>query len=225
MEIRRYVQRLSPHVLPKVVLEKQLPLSEPVANVDEFDAIVASWRERSAAGPVPPSSDTQLARELHGVLNEIDERVLVDERLWQWMTTVPFAEYTSARWIPGLSDDPELLQKPAAQKRFLGGGSLNGMSRNAVGRLFWAAQTLWTPEDGYRWSDVVLGNQDFYSAVFERNLGLYAPLAVVAARLLEHADEGERRETLKNLNHVMTTVVVESLVEDDLAQLVESCRP
>ena len=36
-------------------------------------------------------------------------------------------------------------------------------------RLFWGAATL-TPGDQNRWSDVMVGNQDFYTALFEQEL-------------------------------------------------------
>jgi hypothetical protein len=225
MEIRRYVQKLSPRVLQQVIGADDAPLSEPVAEVDALQPVVETVNKMAAAGRVAASEDAGIARQLHSALKGLDQRTLTDQCLWQWMTTVPFRDYTESRWVPGLRTQPDLLHKPSVQKRYLGGHSLNGMSRNAVARLFWCAKVLWTPDDGYRYSDIVLGNQDFYQGLFERTLGLHGPLVAAAAAVLEHSDEDERRETLKNLNHIMTTVTVEVLNPDELGRLVESCRP
>ena len=225
MRLHRYAQRLSPHILPKVLSGADMPHVQEVGEAPGLAQVAKRWKEIASEGPIPARHDAELARELHGALRDTDKRVLLDQRFWQWLTTGPFADYTQARWVPGLAEQPHLLDELAVQKRYLGGGSLNGMSRNALSRLFWGAETLWTPGDQYRWSDVVVGNQDFYTALFERRLGLYPALAVVVAENLENAAESERRETLMNLNHVMTTVVVEALRPAQLTELVESCRP
>jgi len=196
-----------------------------VAFVDGLEGLVADLDQQSAAGRIASDTDAAVAQRLHGALLALEDRALTDQRLWQWLTTVPFRRYTGARWVPDLATNPELLQQPAVQKRYLGGSSLNGTSRNALARLFWCARSLWSPAEGYRLSDIVLGNQDFYQALFERKLGLHAPLVAAAADRLRDSGEKERRDTLKNLNHVLTTVAVEYLDGDELVHLVESCRP
>jgi hypothetical protein len=187
--------------------------------------LFATWDEKAASGKILPSADPELSQELHRLLIGQDERLLLDLRFWQWMTTVPLRSYTAARWVRDLVEKPERLAEPAVQAHYLGSASMAGFSRNAASRLYWAAAELWTEEDDYRWVNVVLGTPDFFTSLFERQLELFRPLAVEIAKVLEFASETERRKTIMNLNHVLTTVVVESLNGEQLNELVESCRP
>ena len=85
---------------------------------------------------------------------------------------------------PGLAEQPHLLDELAVQKRYLGGGSLNGMSRNALspcsGELKRSGRPAINIDGPTSWSATKI-----LHCAFERRLGLYPALAVVVAENLE----------------------------------------
>ena len=217
MQLERFLQPITPQQLAAVILEdKELPTS----TVLELPGL-AELKEKLGSGEYSSSNDAEVGREIHMIFRDLDDRITTDAQMWQWLTTKQFKHYVRSRW----NVDDEDMMKTSAQIRFLGGGSLAGISRNALARLYWAANTLWTEDNGYEYSDQVLGDQDLYAAIFERNLGLYPPLARELAKQCGTEPEAVHREWIKNVNHVLTTITMEALNEKQLAEFVKSCRP
>lgn len=222
MELERFKQPLTPQQLEAVVIHNEIPSTETILELPGLDRL----KKKLATGNYSSSDDANVAQQIHGVFRNLDDRTMTDTQMWQWLTTTQFKHYVRDRWKPKNKNLD--LTNHAAQQRFLAGGSMAGISRNALARLYWAANTLWTEEDGYKYSDVVLNVQDLYSGIFERELGLHPPLAREFAK--QYAKGGKisedvHREWLKNVNHVLTTVAVEGFNEGQLAKFVKSCRP
>jgi hypothetical protein len=64
-----------------------------------------------------------------------------------------------------------------------------------------------------------LENQDFFQAIFERKFGLHRPAASACLSVLNNASEEDRRQTTKDLNHVLTTIAVELLTQPEVEGL------
>jgi len=96
------------------------------------------------------------------------------------------------------------------------------VSRNALARLYWCATALWGEAEGYKWVRAALTNQDFFQGIFERKLGLCRPAAVAALKELSKKDEGTRRTALVRLNHYATTIALETLSEEGVAELLRA---
>ena len=222
MELERFKQPLTPQQLEAVVIHNEIPSTETILELPGLDRL----KKKLATGNYSSSDDANVAQQIHGVFRNLDDRTMTDTQMWQWLTTTQFKHYVLDRWKPKNKNLD--LTKHAAQQHFLAGGSMAGISRNALARLYWAANTLWTEEDGYKYSDVVLNVPDLYSGMFERELGHHPPLAREFAK--QYAKGGKvsedvHREWLKNVNHVLTTVAVEGFNEGQLAKFVKSCRP
>jgi Family of unknown function (DUF6339) len=166
--------------------------------------------------------DAALAPVVHGALRGCSRRTLLDMRLWHWMAVTQLQDYVLRRWCRLEEIHEELVLPPAQMERFLGRPTLRGVSRNAVARLYWVADALYSPEEGYSLVDTVLGNQDFFQNIFERKFGLYPPAAKVCARQLSEASEADRRRALKLLNLYASTIALESLEESNIIPLVAS---
>jgi hypothetical protein len=222
MELERFIQPLTPQQLEAVVIHNEIPSTQSILELPGLDRL----KKKLATGEYSSSDDADVAQQIHGVFRDLDDRTMTDTQMWQWLTTTQFKHYVLDRWKPKNKNLD--LTKPSAQAHFLAGGSMAGVSRNALARLYWAANTLWTDDDGYKYSDVVLGVPDLYSGIFEREFGLHPPLAREFAKQYakgKKISEAEHREWLKNVNHVLTTVVVEGFKEGQLAKFVKSCRP
>jgi hypothetical protein len=220
MELERFIQPLTSQQLEAVVIRDEMLSTETVLELPGLDQL----KEKLATGEYSSSNDAEVGQEIHGVFKDLDDRTMTDTQMWQWLATTQFKHYVCSRW----NIEDEDLTKPSARAHFLGGGALVGVSRNALARLYWAANTLWTKDDGYKYSDIVLGNQDLYSGIFERELGLHPPLARELAKQYgtgRKKSEAVHREWIKNVNHVLTTVAVEGFDEGQLAEFVKSCKP
>jgi hypothetical protein len=129
------------------------------------------------------------------------------------------------RWLGNIPDSPAVaLESGSLWQRFLGNQSgkstLSGMSRQALARLWWCAEILGT-EDGYRLARTAVRRQDLYQAVFEREFGLYPPAARACIKFFDGRSENEAREGTRRLNQLLSTLVLETLDEDDIMQMLE----
>ena len=164
--------------------------------------------------------DATLAEELHKAFRGMPRRIAADMTFWHRLCIAEFSDFVWLRWRPdGIPDDPGLAINNALAERFLGSRSLRGVSRNALARLYWTAETLYSDTEGYTWVREALRNQDFFQAIFERAFGLYTPAAKACLDALRDANEAQRRKATKALNHYLTTTVVATLSENDIFEI------
>lgn len=222
MELRRFNTLPDPATVVGLLEDDRdlQNLSEPCGFDADLEEAVQQARALVDEGSPRTGSEAQLARPIFLAMSGLPNRLLNDVGMWAWLAVGPFSGFAVYRWLNGNLPEPEDLTS-ATYKRFVpAAASLNGFSRHAIARIFWAARTLYTPEEEFDLVDVVLGNQDFYQAIFERLLVLYPPVARACARVLRDAGEDERRLTLVRLNLVLSTIVVESLEEAEIEALV-----
>ena len=186
------------------------------ADFTEFDRVLESL----ASADLPkPRWDEQMVEPFHLAMRDISEGVALDMRLWHWLCLVRFQEMVRMRWLPASSSrSPEVVNQ--RQSRFLGNNSLQGISRNALARLWWAGQTLYSEDDGYYLARKVFANQDLFQGIFEREIVLHPPAARAMVRELQSEDSRTITLVAKRLNQWATTIAIETLDERDIVNLV-----
>jgi hypothetical protein len=225
MDLHRYLGRIEPDMVP-ILLEDphRVPIEDVGESVDLTDllSVVATMADGDSTLQ-RAKWDSIVLEPLHRAMQPVSRRITCDMRVWRWLCIVPMKEFVLRRWCGASSQDGMLLT-PAQRGRFLGSRSLHGMSRNALARLFWCADLLWTEDNGYALAREAIANQDFYQAIFERALGNYPPAARAALRVLRDADEGQRRRVLRNLNYHLSTTALEAMEEDELVAVLTGLR-
>lgn len=219
--LRRYLTGMDGSQLRRFLGGEAPPASEDTG----YDADLVSIQRAvqvltdDPADAIPSATDAFLAPVVHQALSSVPRRVLLDMRFWHWMTCEQFSDYVLRRWANDIDLEVDVSLTPAQQARFLGNASLAGNSRNALARLYWCAETLYTDEDQYELVELMLSSQDLFGGVFERNFGLVRPVARVCARELVGLPEDDRRLALRRLNLEASTLSLEALDEAAIRSL------
>lgn len=221
IQLCRYERLISVSELPAVLDNPSRVASEAIAGeidlgpaMTRFEAVL----EGLATGEVRSRTalDAAMVEPLHMAMSSMPHRVTCDTRMWQWLCIGPMRRFVVRRWFR--DDDAQLDASTAS--RFLGAPTLNGMSRNALARLYWCGHQLYNEHHRYELAQVVISYQDFYQAIFERKLGNHPEAARACARALKDDSETVRRKVLMRLNHELSTTVLEIMGEEDLLALV-----
>lgn len=220
IQLMRYRDLLRNHELVRALRDPQAFPTEAVGVEADLEAVVCEINRCYVEVPDPSRWDSFLVAPLHRALRHLPRRTALDMRLWHWLCVAQFSEFVWRRWRPEGPPVPlpEVIE-PQYAERFLGRPSLHGVSRNTLARLWWAGESLWSADDGYRLAEEVLGKQDLFQAIFERRFGLYPPAARACIRRYRDAAQAKWRDGTRKLNHYLTTIVVESLTEEDIYAL------
>lgn len=167
------------------------------------------------------TGEAEIGIALHACLDGIlSGRERTDIRFWQWMTLVRFADFTNARWsLPGSA--LTAADSDGWTDRRLGGETLGGYARNAVARLFFAAQAL---DGNLDLLKKALSKEDIIVSVFERRLGLYPPVAKACVTTFTdspHSGAEVKRKT-KLLQQKLKMRAIEAMDEDEVAELLKT---
>lgn len=155
------------------------------------------YRQRTAM-------DSKIVRLFHQSMPKLPRRTTTDMRFWHWLCLVPFKKFVVVRWLKTSNFDiPESMPLSRAS-RFVGTRSLHGVSRNALARIWWCAETLRDGDD-YSLAEKAISNQDFFQQSFERKFGLNKLVAKAYFEELSDASKDQRRIVGRKLNHFFTT--------------------
>jgi hypothetical protein len=220
--VLRYVEPVPVGSVPRILTAEVQPATESLGDgIQEsvyLNLLDTAERARlEAKGGI--ARDGELAELVHRAFSGLGRRDLTDPRLWQWLTTVPFREYVIGRWAPECASDPAVAFKPSVHQRFCGSGSLGGVARNALGRLFWVADAT-AVDDDYDLTRRAFANPDLLVGIFERRLGLEPRLARSCIANLDKAGESVHRMALRIVNYSLSTVVVEALSDAEVDTMV-----
>lgn len=224
-QLRRYTAPVRPGDLAKLLAGETRAETEdatvPPVDLASVEGLMRGLIQRDEK---VPTWDAQLVEPFHRALVGLPRNLALDMRFWHWMTTTPLSELVWLRWYGRVPppDEMSTVLTPSLSERFLGGDSLHGVSRNALARLWWCGASLVTDDDEYALAQQVLQRQDLFQAIFERRLGLYPPAARACVRELFHASEDRWRRAIARLNHVITTISLETLTEDDITSLLRA---
>jgi hypothetical protein len=139
------------------------------------------------------SSDCENAIALHAAMPSMDATVATDRRLWACLTHGLYFEYSRLRW-PIPTDDVKARVHIREHWFFK-----RGLRRNAVARLWWAAEMTVAPwkraqelgdlekADEYHYTRIMLRHQDIWQGVVERDFGHNLRVRICALEALDAA--------------------------------------
>ena len=223
VELRRFSIPLTIRQLAVALEDSSNIETESLGIVADFKEVKTAFKDFRTANAGASSSeraklDRELAMPLHKALAHLTRRASTDMHMWHWLCICEFKDVVWYRWYGNVPTDLSSTISTSLAERFLGTPTLHGISRNALARLWWCVESLYSESDGYELVNLALGNQDFFQAVFERGFSLYIPAARACLRTLRNASEDERREAVRELNHYFTTITAEALSEEDISQ-------
>lgn len=217
--VRRYTKPLTAAGLVAALKNEEQP-AEALPTAIPLDAVAAAFE---SVGDIEGSEiDGKLIEPLHRAM-PLTRREAADMRVWHWLN-IRFRELLWQRWPKYHGQwkaTGELTGEAVA--RFLGRNSLNGISRNTLARLWWAAEQMRDGED-YSPAREVIKNQDRFQAIFERRYGLYPPAARACLESFQGLSEDEVRNAARWLQQCLSTTVLEHLSEAEIGVLLEE-RP
>ena len=225
IRISRYLEPLQPGQLNTAIHS-----SDPIETVEldmapvdfgEFNVAIDRARESGGTNALRRGAwDRVLAEPFHRALAELSISDALDMRVWHWLCVECFPDLVKERWaIPAWT--PEEVGVPPGYIRYLGNPTLSGFARNCLSRLWWAGQTLYSEEDGYRLVNGVFDPQDLFTSVFERDLVLSSKAARACVALLQGRDGSEVKLACKRLSQWATTIQLELLDEEEIRELME----
>lgn len=173
--------------------------------------------------------DVRNAIELYRILRGIKVETARSENFWAALTHGPLLEYCRNRWKKVAGNDAEAIS--AVRDHFFAKGVRFIESRNAVSRLFWAAELAsrvpnHTMEDVL---EVIFSNKDVQLNFIERpNLIQSSAVFSAIVGCLKHALRTDRvligreanRAFMKEINQVCGSVVLECLPQDKIDRLI-----
>ena len=226
-ELRRFTRMLGPDDLPDVLAHPSMFETEPLGiSVDLSGALTEAAKLIADVAPGAPRSalaawDEAMVEPLHAGFAGVPRRVLSDMRLWHWLCTREFRDFVLGRWCSERAAEAYDDLTAAERGRFLGRPSLNGVSRNALARLFWCGEVLWSKDEGYDLARKALHRQDLFQNVFERKFGLHRPAARACVLRFSDATQPVWRSSLRGLDFCLSTMVVEVMDEGAITDLLE----
>lgn len=167
--------------------------------------------------------DAYNAVELHKVLSSLSPAMAADQRLWAWLTHGRYFNYCQTRW-------PATNRNVVLSRWFFA----KGIQRNAIGRLWWSAHLTHAPwdraacleryrkDDPYHYTPILLGNQDIYQGLVERDFGRSLVLRTVILDVLNAVKPTTTGFTglvtgfMRSVNFLMKHTDLESISVDDL---------
>jgi hypothetical protein len=190
--------------------------------------------------------DADNACALHAYLANLDETQASDKRVWSYLAHTTFRDYVSKRWPLPYSLEDMKISTDARRKVadavlshwFVNGNDSRALRRHALARLWWAAHLTVAPwerdttfaslksEDRYKYTRVLLSNEDLYSQVVERSLGSARRVLIALLEYFRKNPEKVNRLYLrgimKEVNLISGIKRIQLLSYDEVYKLIES---
>lgn len=173
--------------------------------LEALDAAMAGWRRQVKSGNhLEAEHDGRMAMNVRTAL-PLTPAEASDETLWWWLSLVRYPDIALARWRKS--------SESGLQARMLG-----TCGRNAFARLWWGAELV-RGLDGL--VQQLFKNQDLFEAVIGRKLGrLPEALEVILDRLSGKPGK-PARETVRDLQQLLSVLVLETLDKADLGRQID----
>jgi hypothetical protein len=179
---------------------------------------------------IPPSPQTTLyevdnAIRLYEHMSNLTPMIAADRPLWITLAHTSGFQYAKARWLAGVKQ--EKLRSTVQDHYFF----KRTVRRQAVAGLWWGAHLTRAPwetnatipkdADPYKYTRLILSNQDVFQGFLERHIGddptlLSAALDVIAQKKLSGR---EARQLVKHLNLVCLYRELGALKYDEIREL------
>jgi Family of unknown function (DUF6339) len=158
-------------------------------------------------------------------LGSLDRTQAADPRLWTTLTHTTFWRYCRKRWPAG-KQGPAYILEHWFEKR---GGGLGALRRNAISRLWWAANLTVAPwesdaelthlrsSDRYRFTRVLLSQAQIFQDVIEREFGSNQRLRTLLLSSLErHLPSVSNKDNLSKATSTQLLLVLKNRHVDAL---------
>jgi hypothetical protein len=99
---------------------------------------------------------------IHGALKSFSPRILVDEKIWVYLTHKTFYNYMISRWDP--------VSTSIKDRYFLSGSSTRSLSRNGISRLWFLGHISFDENlsNPYEITEMMMSMQDIMTTIVER---------------------------------------------------------
>ena len=181
---------------------------QPPRSLDAMSDLVK--QTMASFAPFDAKADAAMAIPLHQALR-LTRREAADARLWGWLGIAMYPEYVAHRWAPSSRSGLR------SSERF-GGDRV----RQTFARLWWAAELTVGGDDDYSLTQRLFalpGFQDVYEGAFGRMFCGYRPAMAAFVDSVASKPEKVVRETVKQFGNLLSTVVLESMEEPEIAFL------
>jgi hypothetical protein len=168
---------------------------------DFMEVINTGLRE---SGPNDPLYDTEMAKSVHQTLR-ISRRTAMDPGVWYYLSCAVAPHYVRHRWAKG---------EKTPRERFL-----TPLKRNTFWRLWWSAELLVDKGDYGALAYFFDGKQDLYEQLLGRDFSRFPLAAKIFAEILSQEGRETIRNASKDINYILSTVVLETLNEERLRAL------
>ncbi|MEA3549237.1 DUF6339 family protein [Pseudarthrobacter sp. C1] len=155
----------------------------------KFHSEVPELRYDRSGNGLPSGFEAQNAIDVFCYLGDMTPVEASDRRLWTYLSTVTFFDYTSHRW----SLDREKWQNRVLDRWLMPRGGRAELVRNSISRLWWVANLTHDPgrqrplskatDDPFAYTKVAMEKEDRFLAIFDRDSGMMPELRFA---LLEH---------------------------------------
>lgn len=223
-ELMRFENPLTTSQLADVLVGSLSPAVEKTGQKANLEPVEKALRRLSSnPGTAKTEYDIEVLEVLHKQLKHLPVSLKVDMRFWQWMTVKRFPNFVWMRWNNGAipKDIGGALARRGMPERFLGNRSLRAKNRNALSRLFLTADILWDKADGYKLATAAFLKQDRHTSIFEREMGLVPAAARALIRATKGMGSEDIQKTAKRLNHMGSALVLETVDERELVDLLK----
>lgn len=176
-----------------------------------FKSQVPELRYDRAGNGLPSGAEAQNAIDVFGYLGNMTPVEASDRRLWTYLSTVTFLDYTSGRW----SLEREKWQNRVLDRWLMPRGGRAELVRNSISRLWWVANLTHDPEcqrplsklanDPFAYTKVALEKEDRFLAIFDRDSGMMRELRFA---LLEHFQKDEAYSREDYIREFMKEVIL-----------------
>ena len=195
-------------------------LVEASADFGEFEQRFLSLKND---GTKPAEMDALLVEQVHTALKDIPASLKLDPRFWEYLAAERFRAFVWSRWWAGkpLPDAAAAQdEKPSKWRRFECRRTMNGMSRNALARLFWAGELLADGSD-YSLARACFEKQDIHQQVFDQLFGLHDAAAKAFVRSCAGRKGEEIQKLGARLNEYCSTIAVDFLNDQEIETLLK----
>lgn len=179
--------------------------------------------------------DLDNTRIIHTALRHLTVAQATDERLWAWLTHVPFWEYMRERWpveaFEKETSTPSGIVVNILDRYFFSNNRDRSLVHNGIARLWWYGHVSYDASraDPYELTEVLLQKLDIAQSLLERRFSRNPAVTKAVLRvLIEQKSEGvdlSHRESfrtlMKHLNRLGGIAVLDMLDEDDIKSELE----
>lgn len=192
--------------LPEQVYERYLEETEHPLDLDELAEVVAYLLAHTQRHD---AKFDQIAGPLIHRALPLRRREASQPGIWRYLAMVCFPELVRHRW--------EVQSWPTTRSRYWSLGTRH--DSNAFSRLWWISEVT-RDGDSYQLTEEVLAKQQLAIQIFVRKFSSYRPSVAAFVQVMRDPTLDVER-VAKELNGRLSTLVLESLGEEELRALIQ----